>query len=122
MFVKSPITFKIYFKCVFVFFIKLIIPSNSGRMMMPWLQIYDNDKYGRWLQEFWLATSDLPGDKAQCLHDGLFVQSMTGRPYSCLPLDLWIEMTMNKGSKMKAGWLKILKNKKMLLTTTRNVH
>ena len=39
-----------------------------------------------------------------------------------MPLYLWIEMTMNKGSKMKAGWLKILRNEKMLLTITRNVN
>jgi len=31
-------------------------------------------------------------------------------------------MTMNKGSKLKAGWLKILKNEKMLLTDSRNVN
>ena len=34
---------------------------------------------------------------------GLFAQSLTGNPYSCLPLDMWIEMTVNKGSKIKAG-------------------
>lgn len=39
-----------------------------------------------------------------------------------MPLDLWIEMTMSKGSKMKADWLKILRSEKMLLTTTRNVN
>jgi len=94
----------------------------SLRMMMPWLHVYDNDRYARWLVEFWLEVSSLPEEKARYLRDGLFAQSMTGRPYSCLPLDLWIEMTMNKGSKMKAGWLKILRNEKMLLTTTRNVN
>jgi serine/threonine protein kinase len=31
-------------------------------------------------------------------------------------------MTMNKGSKMKAGWLRILKNEKMLLSHTRNAN
>ena len=55
------------------------------------------------------------------MREGLFAQSMTGKPYSCLPLDLWIEMTMNKGSKMKAGWKSILKNEKMLFTHTRTV-
>lgn len=94
----------------------------SLRMMMPWLHVYDNDRYARWLLEFWLEISSLPEEKARYLRDGLFAQSMTGRAYSCLPLDLWIEMTMNKGSKMKAGWLKILRNEKMLLTTTRNVN
>lgn len=94
----------------------------SLRMMMPWLRIYDNDKYSRWLVEFWLEISSLPEEKERYMRDGLFAQSMTGKPYSCLPLDLWIEMTMNKGSKMKAGWKRILKNEKMLLTHTRTVN
>ena len=37
-------------------------------------------------------------------------QSMTGLPYSCQPLDLWIEVTMNRGSSLKAGWLHLLQN------------
>ena len=80
----------------------------SLRLMMPWLQVYDNDKYGRWLVEFWLEISCLQEEEAQHMRDGLFAESMTGKPYSCLPLDLWIEMTMKKGSKMKAGWQRIL--------------
>ena len=94
----------------------------SLRMMLPWLRIYDNDKYSRWLVEFWLEMSSLTEEQEQYMRDGLFAQSMTGKPYSCLPLDLWIEMTMNKGSKMKAGWKRILKNEKMLLTHTRTVN
>ena len=31
-------------------------------------------------------------------------------------------MTMNKGSKMKAGWMKILKNENMLLSHTMNAN
>ena len=38
--------------------------------------------------------------------------SLTGNPYSCFPLDTGIEMTMNKHSKMKAGWKYILKKMK----------
>ncbi len=94
----------------------------SLRMMMPWLRIYDNDKYSKWLVEFWLEISSLPDEKEKYMRDGLFAQSMTGKPYSCLPLDLWIETTMNKGSKMKAGWKRILKNEKMLLTHTRTAN
>ena len=56
------------------------------------------------------------------MRDGLFAQSVKGKPYSCLPLDLWIEMTMNKGSQMKAGWLRILKNEQMLLSQVRNAN
>ena len=96
--------------------------KTSLRLMMPWLQVYDNDKYGRWLVEFWLEISCLQEEKAQHMRDGLFAQSMTDKPYSCLPLDLWIEMMMNKGSKMKAGWLRILKNEQMLLSHVRNAN
>ena len=32
---------------------------------------------------------------------GLFSQFLTGYPYSCLSLDMGIEITMDKGSKMK---------------------
>ena len=68
-------------------------------MMLPWFRIYDNDKYGRWLVEFWLENSSLPVEKVKYTMDGLFAQSMTGKAYLCLPLDLWIDMTMTKGSK-----------------------
>ena len=94
--------------------------KTSLRLMMPWLQVYDNDEYGRWLVEFWSEISCLQEEKAQYMVDGLFAQPMTGKPYSCLPQDLWIEMTMNKGSKMAAGWRKILKNEEMLLSHERN--
>ena len=39
-----------------------------------------------------------------------------------MALDLWIEVTMNKGSKLKSGWLSILKNEKQLLVQGRNVN
>ena len=51
-----------------------------------------------------------------------FTQSMTGKPYSSIAWDMWIEMTMNKGSKMKAGWLSILRNEKQLMVDIRNVN
>ena len=38
--------------------------KTSLRLMLPWLQVYDNDKYGRWLVEFWLEISCLPEIKA----------------------------------------------------------
>ena len=94
----------------------------SLRLMMLWLQVYYNDKYGRWLVEFWLKISCLQEGKAQHVCDGLFAQSMMGKPYSCLPLDLWIEMTMNTGSKMKTDWLRILKNEEMLLSHVHNAN
>ncbi|KAG0725919.1 hypothetical protein GWK47_037642 [Chionoecetes opilio] len=58
------------------------------------MQIYDNSKYGRWMVEYWLELSNLPEERTAYMRDGLFSQSITGKPYSCLPLDLWIEMTM----------------------------
>ena len=45
---------------------------------------------------------------------------MTGNPFSGLSLDMIIEVTMNKGSKLKSGWLSILKNEKQLLVHSRN--
>ena len=96
--------------------------KNSLRMMIPWMQIYDNNHYGKWLVEFWLEMESLPDGISCYMEEGLFAQSMTGNPYSCIPLDLWIEMTMNKGSKLKSGWKNILKNEKMLLCHTRNAN
>ena len=90
-------------------------------LMLPWLHIYDNDKYSKWLLHFWLQMSSLPEEHADYMSQ-IFSQSITGKPYSCLPLDLWIEMTMNKGSKMKAGWMHILKNEEMLLSHTINAN
>ena len=96
--------------------------KDSLRLMLPWLHVYDRDKYGKWLLHFWLDMCSLPEEHGNFMRDGLFSQSMTGNPYSCLPLDMWIEMTMNKGSKMKAGWSSILKNEAMLLIHTRNAN
>ena len=93
----------------------------SLQKMMPWLIIYDQTNYGRWLPDFWATLSTLPAEQVQFLRSN-FAQSMTGNPYSSIPWDLWIEMTMNKGSKMKAGWLSILRNEKQLLADTRNVN
>ena len=36
--------------------------------------------------------------------------------------DMWIECTMNKGNKLKSGWLSILQNEKQLLVHSRNVN
>ena len=51
-----------------------------------------------------------------------FAQSMTGAPYSCQPMDLWIETTMNLNSKLKQGWFRLLQNEKQLFSTTRNAN
>ena len=78
--------------------------KTSLRLMMPWLQVYDNGKYGRWLAEFWLEISCLQEEKPKHMRDGLFAQSMTGKQCSCIPLDLRIEMKMNKVVKNES-WL-----------------
>ena len=87
-------------------------------LMLPWLQNYDHDTYGKWILQFWLEISSLTQEQEEYMSQGLFSTSMTGKPYSCEPLDLWIEMTMNKGSKMNLGWVNILKNEKLLLTSS----
>ena len=51
-----------------------------------------------------------------------FVQSMSGLPYSAFPLDMWIEVTMNLCSKLKAGWPCLLQNEKQLFVTARNAN
>ena len=49
-----------------------------------------------------------------------FAQSMSGNRSSCVALDIWIESTMNKGSKLKSGWLTFVNNEKQLLSSTQN--
>ena len=82
------------------------------KLMLPWMQIYDNDKYGRRLPDFIAVLDSLPPSQAEFMESGMFAQSMTGKPHSSVALDIWIESTMNKGSKLKSGWLAILKNEK----------
>ena len=70
----------------------------SLREMMPWLMIYDQTNYGRWLPYFWAMLSSLSADQTQFFSSN-FAQSMTGNPYSSIPWDMWIEMTLNKVQK-----------------------
>ena len=86
---------------------------SSLRAMLPWLMVYDNNQYGRWLPDFWAMLASLPVDQVTFLHSN-FTQSITGH--------MWIECTMNKGSKMKSGWLSILQNEKQILVHSRNVN
>ena len=87
--------------------------KNSLRLMIPWLQIYGKIHYGKWLPNFWADISNLSEEIDQYM-PSIFAHSITGKPYSSLLTDLWIEMMMNKGSKMKAGWQQILWNEAML--------
>ena len=95
--------------------------QDSLRLMIPWLQIYDKIHYGKWFPDFWAEISNLNKEITQCMPE-IFSHSITGKPYSSLPTNLWIEMTMNKGSKMKAGWQTILGNKNMLCANIRNTN
>ena len=52
----------------------------------------------------------------------VFAQSMTENPYSAQPPDMWIECTMNKGSKLKSGWKRLLKSEKGLLVHIKNAN
>ena len=44
---------------------------------------------------FWADISNLSEEIDQYM-TSIFAHSITGKLYSCLPTDLWIEMTMNK--------------------------
>ncbi|KAK1893762.1 Leucine--tRNA ligase [Dissostichus eleginoides] len=94
---------------------------SSLRAMLPWMVAYDNNRYGKWLPDFWAMLTALPADQVAFLRTD-FTQSITGNPYSNMAWDMWIECTMNKGSKMKSGWLSILQNEKQLLVHSRNVN
>jgi hypothetical protein len=60
--------------------------------MLPWMVVYDN-RYGRWLSEFWAMLATLPDDQVAFLRTD-FAQSITGNPYSNMAWDMWIECTM----------------------------
>jgi hypothetical protein len=87
---------------------------SSLHAMLPWMVAYDNNRYGRWLPDFWAMLTALPEDQVS--------QSITGNPHSNMAWDMRIECTMNKVSKMKSGWLSILRNEKQLLVHSSNVN
>ena len=61
-------------------------------------------------------------DEQAAMMPDIFAQSMTENPYSAQPTDMWIECTMNKGSKLKSGWKRLLKSEKGLLVHIRNTN
>ena len=89
--------------------------------MLSGLLAYNNHEYGRNLPDFWAMLLNLPEEQTRFLSVH-FAQSQTGLPYSCQPMDLWIEVTMNLGSSLKAGWLNLLQNDKQLFSTIRNAN
>ncbi len=86
------------------------------------MQIYDNNKYGRHLPDFLTVLDTLPVDQAAFIEIGMLAQSIDGKTYSCIALDIWIKSTINKGSKLMPGWLTILNNEKQLISNTQNVN
>ena len=94
---------------------------SSTYHMFKYMKAYNNHYYGRWLPYYWARISNLQDDQASFFRNS-FAQSMTGLPYSCQGMDLWIECTMNLGLKLKQGWLNLLSNEKQLFSTTRNVN
>ena len=96
--------------------------KSSLKLMLSWLQVYGNDKYGRHLPDFVASLDSLTNEQKDFFEHDMFVHSVTGNPYSCVALDLWIDSTMNKGSKLKNGWLAILNNEKQLESNVRNVN
>ena len=94
---------------------------SSTYDMLKYLMAYNNHNYGRWLPDYWASISSLTSVRWRFFRDN-FSQSITGLPYSFQGMDLWIECTMNLGSKLKQGWLNLLDNEKQLFSTTRNVN
>ena len=61
--------------------------------------------YTRNLSLYWAQMNNLTIEEQSFMEQGLFAASMTSLPFSSIPYDQWIVMTMNKGSKMKGGWI-----------------
>lgn len=76
---------------------------NSLRLMQPWLAAYNNTNYTRYITIYWASLQQLNDEQLEHMRNGAFSSSLTGNPYSAIPHDQWIEMTMNKASKMKGG-------------------
>ena len=95
--------------------------KSSLKLMRPWLKTYGNDKYGRTLPDF-CAIIESPPEEQEAFLSRMFAQSITGNPYSCVALEIWIESTMNKGSKLKNGWIAILNNEKQLAANVLNAN
>ena len=56
---------------------------------------------------YWVQMNVLCEDVKSYMEKGHLSPSMTGLPFSAIPRarDQWIEMTTNKGTKMKGGWI-----------------
>ena len=75
---------------------------SSSNDMVPGIKAYNNHHYSRLLPDFLAMISSLPQQQFEFFKHH-FAQSMTGLPFSSMPMDLWIETTMNLNSKLKQG-------------------
>ena len=50
----------------------------SLRAMLPWMVACDNNRYGKWLPDFWAMLTSLPADQVSFLRTD-FAQSITGQ-------------------------------------------
>lgn len=64
---------------------------------------YDSLHYTRYLFLHWYEINNLDDKKASYMKSALHSASMSDGHSSAMPHDQWIEMTMNKESKMKSG-------------------
>ena len=94
---------------------------SSLRAMIPWMVAYNNNWCGRWQPHFWSMHTSLTAEQILFLRND-FAQSTASNPYSNMALDMWIECAMNKGSKIKSGWLSILKKEILVLVHSSNVN
>lgn len=94
----------------------------SLRLMQPWMAVYDSLHYTRYMTIFWSMMNNLDEETTGYMENGLFSASLRGRRYSAIPHDQWIEVTMNKGSKMKGGWIGITQNESALNVHTKIVN
>ena len=94
---------------------------TSTSVMLPWMFAYQILHYSRYLSLYWSEINNLD-ENTFLMRSGLFLASMSGRLFSALLHDQWIEMTMNKGSKMKAGWIGIMHNEEVLQVNTKVIN
>ena len=94
---------------------------SSTYHILSELMIYKYYDYRRWLPDYWVKLSTMPCEQME-FYKHHFSQSLTGLPYSCMPMDLWIETSMNLNSKFKPGWIKIIYNEKQLFSVMRNTN
>ena len=79
---------------------------HSMRLVMPWMHMYDNVNYARYLPVCWSMLKSLDEDIAAHTKAGYFSFSLTCKLFSSLPPDQTIEIKMNRSSKIKEGWTK----------------